>query len=249
MLCAQSSGDDHRHCGRLRRRGQSQMLRFKLRTGPQKRFTRPPVPRRVITPWQRCRQARTTSRSLLQDSTRTTSKTCPSAQQNRCAWMFACSNTSWALLATGGNSEFSSPVRIRRHPDQRREPPTANPTSPASGTRKEQWIRASRSLCLGRKRCSANEPQTMQRTLPERIACREASPTRALCFLSNWFKRPTLLVMLFEDDIPSHRQVFLDGRSHPKDPNPMWMGHSIGHWEGDTLVIDTRGLRRQILAR
>jgi hypothetical protein len=52
---------------------------------------------------------------------------------------------------------------------------------------------------------------------------------------------PTLLVMLFEDDIPSHRQVFLDGRGHPKDPNPMWMGHSIGHWEQDTLVIDSIG--------
>jgi Carboxypeptidase regulatory-like domain len=52
---------------------------------------------------------------------------------------------------------------------------------------------------------------------------------------------PALLVMLFEDDIPSHRQVFLDGRGHPEDPNPMWMGHSIGHWEGDTLVIDTVG--------
>ncbi len=52
---------------------------------------------------------------------------------------------------------------------------------------------------------------------------------------------PSLLVMLFEDDIPSHRQVFLDGRGHPKDPNPTWMGHSIGHWEGDTLVIDTAG--------
>lgn len=52
---------------------------------------------------------------------------------------------------------------------------------------------------------------------------------------------PTLLVMIFEDDLPSHRQVFLDGRSHPKDPNPLWMGHSIGHWDGDTLVIDTVG--------
>ena len=52
---------------------------------------------------------------------------------------------------------------------------------------------------------------------------------------------PTLLVMLFEDDIPSHRQVFLDGRGHPKDPDPSWMGHSIGRWEGDVLVIDTMG--------
>ena len=52
---------------------------------------------------------------------------------------------------------------------------------------------------------------------------------------------PALLVMLFEDDLPSHRQVFLDGRGHPQDPNPMWMGHSIGRWEGDTLVIDSVG--------
>src|SRR5215475_1130275 len=52
---------------------------------------------------------------------------------------------------------------------------------------------------------------------------------------------PALLVMIFEDDTPSHRQVFLDGRGHPRDPNPNWMGHSIGHWEGDVLVIDTVG--------
>ncbi|HTA46437.1 MAG TPA: carboxypeptidase-like regulatory domain-containing protein [Bryobacteraceae bacterium] len=52
---------------------------------------------------------------------------------------------------------------------------------------------------------------------------------------------PTLLVMIFEDDVPSHRQVFLDGRPHPKDADPKWMGHSVGHWEGDTLVIDTVG--------
>jgi hypothetical protein len=50
-----------------------------------------------------------------------------------------------------------------------------------------------------------------------------------------------MLILLFEDDIPSHRQVFLDGRSHPKDMNPLWMGHSVGHWEGDTLVVDTVG--------
>ena len=52
---------------------------------------------------------------------------------------------------------------------------------------------------------------------------------------------PKLLVMLFEDDIPSHRQVFLDGRAQPKDPNPRWMGYSVGHWEKDTLVVDTIG--------
>ena len=58
--------------------------------------------------------------------------------------------------------------------------------------------------------------------------------------LFKFVQTPTLLVQLFEE-IPSHRQVFLDGRGHPKDPDRTWTGHSIGKWEGDTLVIDTVG--------
>jgi hypothetical protein len=37
------------------------------------------------------------------------------------------------------------------------------------------------------------------------------------------------------------RQIWTDGRPHPKDPNPSWMGDSIGKWEEDTLVVDTIG--------
>lgn len=37
------------------------------------------------------------------------------------------------------------------------------------------------------------------------------------------------------------RQIFTDGRPHPEDPDPTFNGHSIGHWEGDTLVVDTVG--------
>lgn len=37
------------------------------------------------------------------------------------------------------------------------------------------------------------------------------------------------------------RQVFTDGRALPKDPNPTWMGYSIGHWDGDALVVTTDG--------
>ena len=48
-----------------------------------------------------------------------------------------------------------------------------------------------------------------------------------------------LLVMYSEGQLP--RQIFLDGRAHPSDPNPTWRGHSIGHWDGDTLVADTIG--------
>jgi hypothetical protein len=48
-----------------------------------------------------------------------------------------------------------------------------------------------------------------------------------------------LLVMLWSGT--RYREVFLDGRPLPVDPNPDWMGYSVGHWEGDTLVIESAG--------
>ena len=59
-------------------------------------------------------------------------------------------------------------------------------------------------------------------------------------FLVKFAQQPRLLLVLFEGP-PGFRQVFLDGRNHPIDPNPAWLGHSIGKWDGDTLVIDTIG--------
>src|SRR5262249_41443404 len=52
---------------------------------------------------------------------------------------------------------------------------------------------------------------------------------------------PSLLVAISQFEVPGWRQVFLDGRGHPKDQDPTWHGHSIGKWEGDTLVVDTIG--------
>jgi hypothetical protein len=51
---------------------------------------------------------------------------------------------------------------------------------------------------------------------------------------------PGRVIMLFEYD---HfvRDIYTDGRQHPKDLAPTWMGDSIGRWEGDTLVVDTVG--------
>ena len=50
---------------------------------------------------------------------------------------------------------------------------------------------------------------------------------------------PGLIVFLYEN--MSFQQVFMDGRDLPRDPNPSWMGYSIGRWEGDTLVVETIG--------
>ena len=49
---------------------------------------------------------------------------------------------------------------------------------------------------------------------------------------------PDLIVILYEYQT-TYRQIFLDGRELPKDPNPTWAGYSTGHWEGDTLVVDS----------
>jgi hypothetical protein len=56
---------------------------------------------------------------------------------------------------------------------------------------------------------------------------------------------PGLIVILYEANT-LFRQIFLDGRVLPKDPNPTWMGYSVGHWEGDTLVVDTIGFNDQV---
>lgn len=53
---------------------------------------------------------------------------------------------------------------------------------------------------------------------------------------------PRLVVLLYETSTNStFRQVFLDGRPLPKDPQPAWLGYSTGRWDGDTLIVDTAG--------
>ena len=52
---------------------------------------------------------------------------------------------------------------------------------------------------------------------------------------------PNVTVIVYEGGAHVWRQIFTDGRKHSEDPNPSWLGESIGHWEGDTLVVDTIG--------
>ena len=54
------------------------------------------------------------------------------------------------------------------------------------------------------------------------------------------------LVEISDDDSPGFHQIYLDGRRHPKDPNPAWYGHNVGHWEGDTLVVDRVGFDERV---
>jgi len=56
------------------------------------------------------------------------------------------------------------------------------------------------------------------------------------------FNVPGRLIILTERNM-QYRQIFLDGRPLLSDPNPTWNGYSVGHWEGDTLVVQTNGYR------
>ena len=72
------------------------------------------------------------------------------------------------------------------------------------------------------------------RCLPTGVPRRDPYPSKII-------QTSDLVLILFEGNIHSYRQVFLDGRGHPTDLDPTWFGHSIGKWEGDELVVDTVG--------
>lgn len=57
---------------------------------------------------------------------------------------------------------------------------------------------------------------------------------------------PQVIVIMYEAN-SGLRQIFLDGRPlPPKDVEPWWYGYSIGHWDGDTLVVETTGFRDDV---
>ena len=75
-----------------------------------------------------------------------------------------------------------------------------------------------------------------ERCLPHGIP--DAMLTRTLPF--KIIQTPAVTIILFEE-FNNWRQVFTDGRPLPVDPQPAWLGYSIGRWDGDTFVIETAG--------
>jgi hypothetical protein len=71
------------------------------------------------------------------------------------------------------------------------------------------------------------------RCLPTGAPRRDPYPSKII-------QTPDVVIILFEGNLHSFRQIFINGQ-HPKDPDPTWWGHSVGHWEGDELVVDTIG--------
>lgn len=63
--------------------------------------------------------------------------------------------------------------------------------------------------------------------------------------ISEFLFTPGRVTLLNEFDGNRLRRIYTDGRAHPDDPDLTFNGHSIGHWEGDTLVVDTIGILPQ----
>jgi len=76
------------------------------------------------------------------------------------------------------------------------------------------------------------------------VRCLPDNPPRTwtLPHLTKVIHTPKLLVLLYEVNA-MYRQIFLDGRALPIDPNPTWNGYSVGRWDSDTLVVETTGFR------
>lgn len=75
--------------------------------------------------------------------------------------------------------------------------------------------------------------------------CLPYGPTRAMHSLDpqEWVQTPDRLIILFEQ-MSHYRIIYTDGRPHAADARdyPSWMGHSIGRWEEDALIVDTIGI-------
>jgi hypothetical protein len=62
---------------------------------------------------------------------------------------------------------------------------------------------------------------------------------------AKFVQAPSVVTVLYES--MDYRQLFLDGRPLPTDPNPSWLGYSVGRWDGDTLVVTTNGYNDRTL--
>ena len=75
--------------------------------------------------------------------------------------------------------------------------------------------------------------------LPEGMPLIEMSPAPYKIL-----ETPGLIAMLYERDT-TYRQIHTDGRGLPQDPQPSWLGYSVGKWLGDTFVVETNGLNNR----
>jgi Carboxypeptidase regulatory-like domain len=94
---------------------------------------------------------------------------------------------------------------------------------------KPEWLPAAQQ--------TANQRQANNRVDSPQVHCLPSGVLRRGPLIELVQSR-AILIEISDDDSPGFHQIYLDGRGHPKEPDPLWYGDSVGHWEGDTLIVD-----------
>src|SRR5262245_47947708 len=71
--------------------------------------------------------------------------------------------------------------------------------------------------------------------------CLPGGPAETYSVMYRIIQSSTAVTFLYESGTGRFKQIHMDGRKLPEDPNPTWLGYSVGHWEGDTLVVESAG--------
>jgi hypothetical protein len=71
--------------------------------------------------------------------------------------------------------------------------------------------------------------------------CLPGGPSDMLSTTYRIIQSPAVVGLLYENGTGRYRQIHMDGRSLPEDPNPTWLGYAVGRWDLDTLVVESAG--------
>jgi hypothetical protein len=99
----------------------------------------------------------------------------------------------------------------------------------------DEPIRQDAADAIKRRNQSSSGLDTLSRCLPASIPL-----ATLLSEVTKIVQTPGLTLVMHELDNAT-RQIYTDGRPLPKDPNPSWLGYSVGQWDKDTLVVETTG--------
>jgi len=104
------------------------------------------------------------------------------------------------------------------------------------GMKREEEPLKAEAIAVLSKRQDQQPPQV--RCLPQGV------PGVMMVYAFKIIQTPSELIMIGESQEPP-RQIYVDGRGLPKDPDPSWMGYSIGKWDNDTLVVQSTGFKEE----
>lgn len=71
--------------------------------------------------------------------------------------------------------------------------------------------------------------------------CLPGGPSDMLAGAYRLVQSSNVIALLYENQTGRYRQIYMDGRALPVDPNPTWLGYSVGRWDGDVLVVESTG--------